>query len=151
MNLKDDLDEFLNEKLGIKEKETNKELEESSNYMNKFFEEKLYKYDIQAKKYINKISEKYNISLYNAYESLWNYNSPIYNPEGEKIWNKGKKYVYLYQALCTPCLCHHCEKHVKVENAALHHPKGYHFDHYNHIFSSAVIVHKKCHKKGVDV
>lgn len=119
----------------------------SINLLEKFFDNKIAKYDRLAKKYIYKISEKYEISLYEAYKSLWDYNSPYFNQEGEKIWKGGKKDVYLRDNIGASALCCYCDLPVYQQDYALHHSDGYGFNHYDNVFGSGVAVHKRCHKK----
>ncbi|MFX0140121.1 MAG: hypothetical protein ACFFDN_41150 [Candidatus Hodarchaeota archaeon] len=98
-----------------------------------YFISKIHYLDKKAAEYILKDGE----DAWERYSSLWK--------TGNKIWIKGKKNVYLLNCIDkNGCLCHECKLPVKFENAALHNT---YYD-FERVFSTATIVHKKCHKKG---
>jgi len=126
------------------------ELNAIGHYRDKTFRElyrsKISKYDILGRKYINRRVKEFNITLYQAYEGMWKFNKKnLFDPEGNVIWIKGHKPVY-YLWLKSLKGCYKCNKLVMFNDSVMHHPNGYSFYHYDHVFSTAVISHKWCHQ-----
>lgn len=106
-------------------------------FVESYFIEKLYKYDKKAAEYIL----KGGYDPWERYKELWTI--PI-NP----IWIKGRKFVFLKHCCWSGLInCSECEKPLKFNEFVLHHP---YYD-FEHIFSTAKIVCKKCHKKGTQL
>jgi len=102
--------------------------------LEKYFQEKLFKYDKLAANYIL----KEDTDPWKRYKSLWT--TPVH-----KIWIKGRKYAFFIECVWGGgTLCKKCERPLKFNNFVFHHP---YYD-FEHVFSTGELVCKQCNKKG---
>lgn len=111
-----------------------------------FFYRKVMDLDKIANKYIKKKADKLGTRDYEALESMWNYNKPNFENDGNRIWREGTYWKYLFSLYMNRAMCYFCKKLVKESKSMIHHII---YD-FNAVFSKSVITHKKCHSKKKD-